>query len=222
MSLRRDALAGSAEMVLAAERIALGMTTKARVEATRKALDEFEKANPDIKVTLQRVSWSEAQQQYLREAAVGAVLQFINGRERGAHAVGEHGLHLRFQCSADAAQMLALAQQSRGIVALNALEGEAPNAQAQDEGIGEERPVDRCRQQMPRRILAEWMRLSPPIRKASRISSTRSCGEAPGDWVSISKKVKACGSPRSLSRRAMVRVIRTSSGASEFAACRVW
>src|SRR6185503_18527061 len=38
----------------------------------RQALDAFEKANPDIKVTLQRVSWSEAQQQYLREAAVGS------------------------------------------------------------------------------------------------------------------------------------------------------
>lgn len=37
----------------------------------RQALDAFEKQNPDIKVTLQRVSWGEAQQQYLREAAVG-------------------------------------------------------------------------------------------------------------------------------------------------------
>lgn len=38
----------------------------------RQALDEFEKANPDIKVTMQRVSWADAQQQFLREAAVGA------------------------------------------------------------------------------------------------------------------------------------------------------
>lgn len=38
----------------------------------RQALDEFEKANPDIKVTMQRVSWGDAQQQILREAAVGA------------------------------------------------------------------------------------------------------------------------------------------------------
>jgi len=37
----------------------------------RQALDLFEKQNPDIKVTLQRVSWGEAQQQYLREAAAG-------------------------------------------------------------------------------------------------------------------------------------------------------
>ncbi len=38
----------------------------------RQALDEFEKANPDIKVTMQRVSWGDAQQQFLREAAVGS------------------------------------------------------------------------------------------------------------------------------------------------------
>ena len=38
----------------------------------RQALDEFEKQNPDVKVTMQRVSWADAQQQYLREAAVGS------------------------------------------------------------------------------------------------------------------------------------------------------
>jgi multiple sugar transport system substrate-binding protein len=37
----------------------------------RQALDEFEKLNPDIKVTMQRVSWGDAQAQFLREAAVG-------------------------------------------------------------------------------------------------------------------------------------------------------
>ena len=37
----------------------------------RAALDEFERRNSDIKVTMQRVSWGDAQQQYLREAAVG-------------------------------------------------------------------------------------------------------------------------------------------------------
>src|SRR5438132_11283711 len=37
----------------------------------RQALDEFEKQNPGIKVTLQRVSWADAQAQFLREAAVG-------------------------------------------------------------------------------------------------------------------------------------------------------
>ncbi|MGG5820399.1 ABC transporter substrate-binding protein [Falsiroseomonas sp. HW251] len=37
----------------------------------RAALDEFERANPSIRVTMQRVSWADAQQQFLREAAVG-------------------------------------------------------------------------------------------------------------------------------------------------------
>lgn len=37
----------------------------------RQALDDFEKLNSGIKVTLQRVGWSDARTQYLREAAVG-------------------------------------------------------------------------------------------------------------------------------------------------------
>ncbi|MET0607036.1 MAG: sugar ABC transporter substrate-binding protein [Beijerinckiaceae bacterium] len=55
----------------------------------RQALDEFERANPDIKVTMQRVTWADAQQQYLREAAVGtapdvAQLAFVWPRSFGA------------------------------------------------------------------------------------------------------------------------------------------
>src|SRR5215831_12848789 len=38
----------------------------------RQALDVFERQNPGIKVDMQRVTWADAQQQYLREAAVGA------------------------------------------------------------------------------------------------------------------------------------------------------
>jgi multiple sugar transport system substrate-binding protein len=38
----------------------------------RQALDVFEQLNPGIKVDMQRVTWADAQQQYLREAAVGA------------------------------------------------------------------------------------------------------------------------------------------------------
>ena len=37
----------------------------------RQALDVFEKENSGIKVEMQRVTWGDAQQQYLREAAVG-------------------------------------------------------------------------------------------------------------------------------------------------------
>jgi multiple sugar transport system substrate-binding protein len=54
----------------------------------RAALDEFERANPTIRVTMQRVSWGDAQQQYLREAAVGtapdvAQLAFVWPRSFG-------------------------------------------------------------------------------------------------------------------------------------------
>src|ERR1700756_4380734 len=38
----------------------------------RQALDVFEQQNPGIKVDMQRVTWADAQQQYLREAAVGS------------------------------------------------------------------------------------------------------------------------------------------------------
>src|SRR5215470_6380270 len=44
----------------------------------RAALDEFERANPDIKVTMQRVSWGDAQAQYLREAAVGTAPDVVH------------------------------------------------------------------------------------------------------------------------------------------------
>ena len=55
----------------------------------RAALDEFEKRNPGIKVTMQRSSWGDAQQQFLREAAVGvapdvAQLAFVWPRSFGA------------------------------------------------------------------------------------------------------------------------------------------
>lgn len=54
----------------------------------RKALDVFEQRNPGIKVEMQRVSWADGQQQYLREAAVGeapdvAQLAFVWPRSFG-------------------------------------------------------------------------------------------------------------------------------------------
>jgi multiple sugar transport system substrate-binding protein len=44
----------------------------------RSALDEFERANPDVKVTMQRVGWGDAQAQYLREAAVGTAPDVVH------------------------------------------------------------------------------------------------------------------------------------------------
>jgi multiple sugar transport system substrate-binding protein len=37
----------------------------------RGAINEFEKQNPDIKVDLQLIGWSDASNQFLREAAIG-------------------------------------------------------------------------------------------------------------------------------------------------------
>ena len=37
----------------------------------RMALDEFEEANPGVKVKLERIAWSSSRDQLLREAAIG-------------------------------------------------------------------------------------------------------------------------------------------------------
>jgi multiple sugar transport system substrate-binding protein len=57
----------------------------------RQALDEFEKKNPDIKVTLQRVSWGDAQGQYLREAAVGSAPDVAQVAQVWTRAFGNAG-----------------------------------------------------------------------------------------------------------------------------------
>jgi multiple sugar transport system substrate-binding protein len=55
----------------------------------RAALDAFERANPSIKVNMQRISWADMQQQYLREAATGTApdvvhIAFVQPRSFGA------------------------------------------------------------------------------------------------------------------------------------------
>jgi|GEM_PF-633442 len=54
----------------------------------RAALDEFERANPAIRVTMQRISWADMQAQYLREAATGTApdvvhISFVQPRSFG-------------------------------------------------------------------------------------------------------------------------------------------
>ncbi len=54
----------------------------------RAALDVFERSNPAIKVNMQRISWADMQQQYLREAATGtapdvAHISFVQPRSFG-------------------------------------------------------------------------------------------------------------------------------------------
>ena len=55
----------------------------------RAALDAYERANPAVKVNMQRVSWADMQQQYLREAATGTApdvvhISFVQPRSFGA------------------------------------------------------------------------------------------------------------------------------------------
>jgi multiple sugar transport system substrate-binding protein len=57
----------------------------------RQALDAFEKQNPDIKVVLQRLSWGDAQQQYLREAAVGTAPDVAQVAQVWTRSFGDAG-----------------------------------------------------------------------------------------------------------------------------------
>jgi hypothetical protein len=75
---------------------------------------------------------------------VPGILIFIGGRERGADAVAEHGFYLRFERSADAAQMLAFHFKGCAIVALDSLQGVDPDSGAQHQGIDNQCPVDGC------------------------------------------------------------------------------
>jgi len=74
--LRRHILTAGLALALAGASAAGAQTITFRFNdpeapQMRAALDEFEKLNPGIKVTMQRTSWGDAQQQFLREAAVG-------------------------------------------------------------------------------------------------------------------------------------------------------
>jgi multiple sugar transport system substrate-binding protein len=57
----------------------------------RAALDEFEKANPGIKVNLERMAWKDARDQFLREAAVGETPDVIHIAFVWAKEMGEAG-----------------------------------------------------------------------------------------------------------------------------------
>src|SRR5262245_56291612 len=82
------ALVGGAPLSALAQKTITFRFNDPEAPQLRAALDEFEKRNPGIKVTMQRVSWGDAQQQYLREAAVGtapdvAQLAFVWPRSFG-------------------------------------------------------------------------------------------------------------------------------------------
>lgn len=65
------ALAGLMAVSAAAETNITFRFNDSEREELRAALDEFEAANPDIKVELETISWKDSRDQFLRESAVG-------------------------------------------------------------------------------------------------------------------------------------------------------
>lgn len=57
----------------------------------RAALDQFEKQNPGIKVTLQRIGWRDARDQFLREAAVGQGPDVVHMAQVWVKEMGQAG-----------------------------------------------------------------------------------------------------------------------------------
>ncbi|HEV8311281.1 MAG TPA: extracellular solute-binding protein [Methylomirabilota bacterium] len=61
----------------------------------RAALDVFEKQNPNIKVTLQRIAWGDAREQFLREAAVGQGPDIVHLGQVMVRSMGQAGVFLK-------------------------------------------------------------------------------------------------------------------------------
>ena len=60
----------------------------------RAALDVFEKDNPGIKVTLERVAWADARAQFLREAAVGEGPDVVHIAQVWTRSMGDAGVFI--------------------------------------------------------------------------------------------------------------------------------
>jgi multiple sugar transport system substrate-binding protein len=60
-------------------------------EEVRGAIDQFQQNNPDIKVELQRIGWSDARNQFLREAAVGEGPDVVHVAQVWVREFGEAG-----------------------------------------------------------------------------------------------------------------------------------
>jgi multiple sugar transport system substrate-binding protein len=85
----------------------VGMTTIAAAEPVtitfrfndseaevRGAIDAFQRENPDIKVELQRIGWRDAQNQFLREAAVGGGPDVVHSAQVWVKEMGQAGAAL--------------------------------------------------------------------------------------------------------------------------------
>jgi multiple sugar transport system substrate-binding protein len=58
----------------------------------REALDVFQKQNPNIKVTLQRIAWGDSREQFLREAAVGQGPDVVHIAQTWTRSMGQAGV----------------------------------------------------------------------------------------------------------------------------------
>ena len=86
--------------------VPLAIATAAPVELTfrfndaehkemREALDVFQKQNPNIKVSLQRIAWGDAREQFLREAAVGQGPDVAHIAQVWTRSLGQAGALVR-------------------------------------------------------------------------------------------------------------------------------
>lgn len=60
----------------------------------REALDVFESQNPGIKVTLERIAWADAREQFLREAAVGEGPDIAHIAQVWTRSMGDAGVFI--------------------------------------------------------------------------------------------------------------------------------
>ncbi len=96
---------GIRTLIVAAALSALTTSAWAQVEITfrfndaeqkelRAALDVFEQENPDIKVTMERVAWADAREQFLREAAVGEGPDIVHIAQVWTRSMGDAGVFI--------------------------------------------------------------------------------------------------------------------------------
>ena len=98
-SSRRGVILLAAALTMSGAAMAQSTTITFRFNDTeekemRAALDQFEKQNSGIKVTLQRIGWRDARNQFLREAAVGQGPDVVHSAQVWVKEMGDAGATL--------------------------------------------------------------------------------------------------------------------------------
>src|SRR5262249_34347397 len=88
-------LAGAAAVAAAAPVTLTFRFNDAEHKELREALDVFERQNPNIKVTLQRIAWADSREQFLREAAVGQGPDVVHVAQVAVRSMGQAGAFLK-------------------------------------------------------------------------------------------------------------------------------